>query len=107
MRITEKRATVWNEWLLSRLGNNEDYYYSTLYTGIPDGSGKLETLEDLQECFYDDDLDDMIEMYQRIRKRYQKDGFYFNKKVHTLDETIDYIKSLGLWKEKIYKGSNN
>lgn len=105
MRITEKRATVWNEWLLARLGNNENYYYSTLYTGIPDGDDNSTVMEDLQESFYDDDLDDMIEMYQRIRKKYEKDGFYFDKKVHTLEETIDYIKSLGLWKEKIYKKS--
>lgn len=37
MTIPQKRAAVYREWILSKLGNDERYYMATLYTGIPDG----------------------------------------------------------------------
>ena len=35
--ITQKRATLYREWLLATLANDERYYCSTLTMGVPDG----------------------------------------------------------------------
>lgn len=68
MTIPQKRASVYREWILSKLGNDERYYMSTLYTGIPDGDDLETALADLADGLYDDDLDDMIDLYRSAKK---------------------------------------
>lgn len=81
MTIPQKRAAVYREWILSKLGNDERYYMATLYTGIPDGDDQETTLADLADGFYDDDLDDMIDLYLSSKKAYGESGYYVNKQV--------------------------
>ena len=86
--ITVKRAELLREWILAQYGNNENYYYSTLYTGIPDGDTIETVVEDLQTGFYDDDIDDRLDMYRRVRKRYEKDGYYLNGNLYETSEQL-------------------
>lgn len=79
--ITQKRAELLKEWILARHGNNEAYYDCTLYTGVPDGDTMETVIEDLQEGWYDEEIDEMLAMYERARKRYEADGYYFHGKV--------------------------
>lgn len=79
--IAVKRAELLKEWLLAVHGNNESYYSATLWTGIPDGDDFDTVMEDLQSGFYDDDIDNMLAMYKRVRQKYEKDGFYHNGNV--------------------------
>lgn len=102
--IPEKRANVFNEWKLACYANNEDYYFATLWTGIPDGDTTDIVVEDLRDGFYDDSLDEMIEMYQRVRRRYESDGFYINGNVYNTQDAIKLLMSKGVWKSKIMKG---
>lgn len=76
--VAVKRADLLREWLLSIHGNNESYHEATICTGIPDGDDLETVLDDLQDGFYDDDLDEMLKMYARVRNQYEKDGFYYN-----------------------------
>lgn len=79
--IAEKRAQLYKEWILATLGNDENYYFSTLYTGIPDGDSEEEVLEAITEGAYDYDLDNMLAMYNRVKNRYKKSGWYVGKEV--------------------------
>ena len=89
MTITQKRATLFREWLLATLANDERYYCSTLALGIPDGDDAETVLEDLRDGFYDDDIEETIEVYTRAKDRYAKHGFYVNRKLfYTEDEAI-------------------
>lgn len=100
--IAVKRAELLKEWVLAQFGNNENYYYSTLLTGIPDGDTMETVIEDLQDGFYDDDIDDVLDMYHRVRERYEKDGYYYRGQLYNNAESLldaVGIKSL----EKIYK----
>ena len=81
MTIPQKRASVYREWILSKLGNDERYYMSTLYTGIPDGDDLETALADLADGLYDDDLDDMIDLYRSAKKAYGKSGYYVKKQL--------------------------
>lgn len=81
MTITQKRATLYREWLLATLGNHENYYYSTIVCGIPDGDDEQTVIEDLKSGFYDDDIDDTIDVYTRAKRRYGKDGYYVNRRL--------------------------
>lgn len=74
--ITQKRASLFREWLLATLGNDERYYLCTLVEGIPDGDDIETVLSDLEDGGYDDYLDEMLDLYLRARKRFAKDGWY-------------------------------
>lgn len=77
-RITEKRALLLKEWILSMYGNDERYYMATLYDGIPDGDDYKTVMQDLQNGFYDDDIDDTLEMYHRAKSYYGRSGWFIN-----------------------------
>lgn len=104
--ITQKRATLFREWLLATLGNDELYYFCTLVEGIPDGDDIETVLDDLAEGFYDDYLDEMIDLYLRAKKRYAKSGWYVNGQLF-FDESealVQGLKGTGYeLPERIYK----
>ena len=74
--ITAKRAELFREWVLATLANNEEYYFSTLSLGIPDGEDEDMVMDDLMSGFYDEDIDEMLEVYDYAKSRYAKDGYY-------------------------------
>lgn len=80
--ITVKRAELFREWLLATLANDEAYYCSTLMYGIADGDSEEMVMEDLQDGFYDDDIDDTIKVYLIAKRRYGGAGFYVNGTVY-------------------------
>lgn len=102
-QITNKRAELLREWLLACNANNESYYDFTLLECIPDGDTLDDVLFDLQDGFYDDELENMIRIYKMAKRRYSKDGWYVcgtlymdeNKAVSAMNISIP---------EKIYKG---
>lgn len=100
--IAVKRAELLKEWVLAQNGNNENYYYSTLFTGIPDGDTMETVIEDLQDGFYDNDIDDRLDMYRRVRERYEKDGYYYRERLY--DDAESLLSAIGLKSlEKITK----
>lgn len=100
--ITAKRAELFREWVLATLANNEEYYFSTLSLGIPDGDSEDMVIDDLMSGFYDDDIDDTLEVYSRAKTRYAKDGYYVNGKLY-YNET-DALKAYGCTiPERIHK----
>ena len=100
--IAVKRAELFREWVLATLANNEEYYFSTLSLGIPDGESEDMVFEDLMFGEYDDDIDEMLEVYSRAKSRYGKDGYYVNGKLYH-NET-DALKAYGRTiPERIYK----
>ena len=80
--IAVKRAELLREWLFAVYANDENYYQSTLTLGIPDGDDLDMVLEDLQDGFYDDDIDEMLAVYAKARARYGKNGYYYNEHVY-------------------------
>ena len=103
--ITVKRAELLREWILAQFGNNGNYYYSTLCTGIPDGDTIETVMEDLQTGFYDDDIDNMLDMYRRVRERYEKDGYYWRGKLYQTAE--QFLLGYGISiPERITKNGN-
>lgn len=86
--IAVKRSELLREWILAQYGNNENYYYSTLSTGIADGETMESVLNDLQDGFYDDDINETLDMYSMARKRYGKDGYYFNGVLYETPEQL-------------------
>lgn len=100
--IAVKRAELLKEWVLAQYGNNENYYYSTLYTGIPDGDTLETVIGDLHDGFYDDDIDDRLDMYRRVRERYKKDGYYYQGRLYDNAESL--LAAIGIKSlEKINK----
>ena len=91
--ITQKRATLFREWLLATLGNDERYYCCTLVEGIPDGDDIETVLDDLADGFYDEYLDEMIDLYLRAKKRYAESGWYVNEQL-ILDEEEALVQGL-------------
>ena len=91
--ITAKRAELFREWVLATLANNEEYYFSTLSLGIPDGEDEDMVMDDLMSGFYDDDIDDTLEVYSIAKSRYGKDGYYVNGKLY--DSETDALKAYG------------
>lgn len=82
MRITEKRALLFKDYICCLYANNENAYYNTLLEGIPDGQTLREVYEDIQAGEYDWDIDYMINcIYENEISKYIKDGFSINKKV--------------------------
>lgn len=106
MRITEKRALLLREWLLAVHGNNQDYYYSTLFMGIPDGDDYETVKGDLEIGFYDDNIDGMVEIYTHRRRIYNSDGWYVEGVVYNNEsDAVTAIESyMGIrLPSKIYK----
>ena len=100
--IAVKRAELFREWVLATLANNEEYYFSTLYLGIPDGEDEDMVMDDLMSGFYDDDIDDTLEVYSRAKSRYGKDGYYVNNKLY--DNETDALTAYGRTiPKRIYK----
>ena len=100
--IAVKRAELFREWVLATLANNEEYYFSTLYLGIPDGEDEDMVMDDLMSGFYDDDIDDALDVYSRAKARYGKAGYYVNDKLY-YNET-DALKAYGRTiPKRIYK----
>ena len=91
--IAVKRAELFREWVLATLANNEEYYFSTLSLGIPDGEDEDMVMDDLMSGFYDDDIDDTLEVYSRAKARYGKDGYYVNGNLY--DNETDALKAYG------------
>ena len=91
--ITAKRAELFREWVLATLANNEEYYFSTLSLGIPDGEDEDMVMDDLMSGFYDDDIDDTLEVYSIAKSRYGKDGYYVNGKLY--DNETDALTAYG------------
>ena len=88
--IAVARVELLKEWLYSVYANNGCYYCATLATCIPDGEELPEVMSDLQDGFYDDDIDSMISTYRRCRSRFGKDGYYYNGWVfHDPDDCLD------------------
>ena len=103
--ITVKRAELLKEWVLAKFGNNENYYYSTLHTGVPDGDTSETVIDDLQYGFYDDDMDDMLDMYRRVRERYEKDGYYYRGRLY--DNAENLLVAIGVeLPDRISKNGN-
>ena len=100
--IAVKRAELFREWVLATLANNEEYYFSTLSLGIPDGEDEDMVMDDLMSGFYDDDIDEMMEVYSRAKARYGKDGFYVAGKLY--NNEADALAAFGhVIPERIYK----
>ena len=100
--IAVKRAELFREWVLATLANNEEYYFSTLSLGIPDGESEDMVMDDLMSGFYDDDIDDALDVYSRAKARYGKAGYYVNDKLY-YNET-DALKAYGRTiPKRIYK----
>ena len=91
--ITAKRAELFREWILATLANNEEYYFSTLSLGIPDGEDEDMVMDDLMSGFYDEDIDEMLEVYSIAKSRYGNAGYYVNGKLY-YNET-DALKAYG------------
>ena len=100
--IAVKRAEMFREWVLATLANNEEYYFSTLALGIPAGEDEDMVMDDLECGFYDDDIDDTLEVYSRAKSRYGKAGYYVNGKLY--DNETDALKAYGCSiPKRIYK----
>ncbi len=80
--IAVKRAELLKEWMFAIFANDEHYYYDTLMMGIADGTPLLTVLKDLQDGFYDDDIDETIDVYLRAKRMYGKSGYYHNGNVY-------------------------
>lgn len=80
--IAVKRAELLREWMFAKFANDECYYDYTLMMGIPDGDSLSMVLEDLQDGFYDDYIDEIIGVYLRARKMYGEAGYYYNGNVY-------------------------
>lgn len=91
--ITAKRAELFREWVLATLANNEEYYFSTLSLGIPDGEDEDMVMDDLMSGFYDEDIDEMLEVYSIAKSRYGNAGYYVNGKLY--DNETDALKAYG------------
>lgn len=95
MTITQKRAELWKNYLLCRHLNNEEGYYRTLYTGIPDNS--IENVYDeIIHGEYDEELDEFIRYYDAIITHYSPHGYY----VYGLGLTYSKQKVLSALEEK-------
>ena len=91
--IAVKRAELFREWVLATLANNEEYYFSTLALGIPDGEDEDMVMDDLMSGFYDEDIDEMLDVYSIAKSRYGKAGYYVNGKLY--DNETDALTAYG------------
>ena len=105
MLKTEKRAELYKEWRLAIYANDGNYYTRTLWTGIPDGDDEVTVLSDLQDGFYDEELEEMINLYDRAKSKYGEAGWYIGDDVHYGEaDAIKAIEKLeGKLPKRIYK----
>ena len=101
--IAEKRAILYREWQLAKLANDECYYDYTLALGIPDGDEDEDALWDLEAGWYDDDIDDTINVYLSAKKHYGKGGYYVREKVIMDENTALYEAGYRDLPQRIYK----
>ena len=101
--IAEKRAILYREWQLAKLANDECYYDYTLALGIPDGDEDEDALWDLEAGWYDDDIDDTINVYLSAKKHYGKGGYYVREKVIMDEDMALHEAGYGDLPKRIYK----
>ena len=101
--IAEKRAILYREWQLAKLANDECYYDYTLALGIPDGDEDEDVLWDLEAGWYDDDIDDTINVYLRAKKHYREGGYYVRDMVIMDENTALYEAGYRDLPQRIYK----
>ena len=101
--IAEKRAILYREWQLAKLANDECYYDYTLALGIPDGDEDEDALCDLEAGWYDDDIDDTINVYLSAKKHYGKGGYYVREKVIMDEDMALHEAGYGALPQRIYK----
>lgn len=101
--IAEKRAILYREWQLAKLANDECYYDYTLALGIPDGDDDEDAMWDLEGGWYDDDIDDTINVYLEAKKRYGKGGYYVRDIVIMDENTALYEAGYRDLPQRIYK----
>lgn len=105
MLKTEKRAELYKGWRLAVYANDGNYYASTLGAGIPDGDDEEIVLSDLQDGFYDEYLERMINLYDCAKSEYGEAGWFVRDNVY-YDEK-DAIKAIekleGKLPTRIYK----
>ena len=101
--IAEKRAILYREWQLAKLANDECYYNYTLALGIPDEDTDEDVLWDLEAGWYDDDIDDTINVYLNAKKHYGFAGYYVRETVIMDENTALYEAGYGDLPQRIYK----
>ena len=101
--IAEKRAILYREWQLAKLANDECYYNYTLALGIPDGDDDEDAMWDLGGGWYDDDIDETINVYLEAKKHYGKGGYYVRDIVIMDENTALYEAGYRDLPQRIYK----
>ena len=101
--VAQKRAVLYREWLLARLGNDERYYYSTLAYGIPDGEDVETVYDDIRCGEYDYDLDDLIDTYLTAKKWFSESGYWAGGQLVFNEETALILDGHSVLPERIYK----
>lgn len=106
--IAVKRAELYKLYLIALHGNYKMMYYSTLSDGIPGGMTCEQVKGEIQRGDYDDDIDEMIELYDKVISRWAGYGFYVDfRLVYSRDKLLDILKEIGLTiPDKIYKRCN-
>lgn len=102
MTITEKRAKLYREWLLATMANDERYYLITLALGIPDGTTKFDAFYDIQHGDYDEDIDDLIGLYEESSVRYGGAGYIIDGHL-SFPGDENYKRLMHMLPERIYK----
>ena len=102
MTITEKRAKLFKEWTLATMANDERYYLRTLALGIPDGTTSEEAFYDIEHGEYDEDIDDMIFVYEKSRWLFGAAGYIIDGHL-SLPGDANYKRLLGTLPVRIYK----
>ena len=101
--IADKRAQLYREWFLATLSNDENYYFSTLALGVPDGDTEQDLLWDLEGGWYDKDIDDTINVYLNAKKCYGEGGYFVNGEVIMDEDMALYEAGYDDLPKKIYK----
>ena len=101
--IADKRAQLYREWFLATLSNDENYYFSTLALGVPDGDTEQDLLWDLEGGWYDNDIDDTINVYLEAKKHYGEGGYYVRDMVIMDENTALYEAGYRDFPQRIYK----
>lgn len=101
--IAEKRAILYREWQLAKLANDGCYYNYTLALGIPDEDTDEDVLWDLEAGWYDDDIDETINVYLEAKKHYGEGGYYVREKVIMDEDKALYEANYENIPKRIYK----
>lgn len=101
--IAEKRAILYREWKLAKLANDECYYNYTSAFGIPDEDTDEDVLWDLEAGWYDDNIDETINVYLNAKKHYGEGGYYVREEVIMDEDVALYEAGYGDLPQRIYK----